>query len=559
MKQTSFSLLRTTINGCILMTASILFASLFPNSIFREGFGLLAGIALVPLAILLQRINWYVVPLWGFAYGFLSYGLFNIWLITFSPASFFVVPTIYGIYFMFVCLALKLIQMYFRNYAFLVQAMLWLIYEYLRISGFLGYSFGVLGYALAFHPLLIQTSDIFGVWGITFYLVCMSFFLAQLHYDVHNTISEQHNNQTSHTIMNSIKIYFKQSIHISKRRHYRIFLILYGSITIFGLGYGLLATVDYSNNETVRTALMQHATDPWEGGNNAYRTSLDILKIQTKAAMETEPPPDLVVWSETAFVPSISYHLKYREVPEYTRLIQELLDFLALYPNTNYIIGNGEGIKIKNDEGHLVRSDYNATLLFEGDKILDTYYKMHLVPFTEYFPYKKLFPRFYQYLVNSDVHFWIHGTEHTVLHTNEVAISTPICFEDGFGLQNAKFVRAGAEILVNVSNDAWSHVESNAMQHLQLSILRAVENRRSVARSTNSGMTGVIDPNGKILSMLSSFSKEYLLYDVPIFTQKNTIYTRWGDWFIGFVLILLIFSILYLTWKHIHESHTPIP
>ena len=77
-----------------------------------------------------------------------------------------------------------------------------------------------------------------------------------------------------------------------------------------------------------------------------------------------------------------------------------------------------------------------------------------------------------------------------------------------------------------------------AMQHSTMAVFRAVENRRSVVRSTNAGMTTIIDPNGRILSTLPPFTEGYLSGTVPVHTGRQTPYTRWGDWF-PFLLLAL--------------------
>ncbi len=82
-----------------------------------------------------------------------------------------------------------------------------------------------------------------------------------------------------------------------------------------------------------------------------------------------------------------------------------------------------------------------------------------------------------------------------------------------------------------MTNDAWSFSVPGAMQHMTMAVFRAVENRRSVVRSTNGGMTNIIDPNGRILAGLPAFVEGYLTGKVPVHTGVTTLYNRWGDWF----------------------------
>ena len=119
-------------------------------------------------------------------------------------------------------------------------------------------------------------------------------------------------------------------------------------------------------------------------------------------------------------------------------------------------------------------------------------------------------------------------------------MSSLICFEDIFGYLARDFVREGAEVLVNVSNDSWSPEPACAIQHQNMAIFRAVENRRSMVRATTSGLTCVIDPNGKTTAKLEPFTQGHIIADVPIYTDRTTIYTRFGDWFEKLLIILAV-------------------
>jgi apolipoprotein N-acyltransferase len=182
--------------------------------------------------------------------------------------------------------------------------------------------------------------------------------------------------------------------------------------------------------------------------------------------------------------------------------------------------------------------DFNAAILFDKGRMVDTYRKLHLVPFTESFPFKNSLPGIYNWLKNADTHFWEKGDVYTVFEADGVRFSTPICFEDTFGSLCRDFFRHGAQVLVNITNDAWSFSVPCAMQHMSMAVFRAVENKRSVVRSTNAGITCIIDPNGRIVKRLAPFVEGYLVGDVPVYTAETTPYTRWGDWFPWLMLAL---------------------
>jgi apolipoprotein N-acyltransferase len=234
-----------------------------------------------------------------------------------------------------------------------------------------------------------------------------------------------------------------------------------------------------------------------------------------------------VVWSETAFVPRIYWHTTYRDDPDSWRLVRELLDFLR-EQDVPFVLGNDDARRMVAENGSWERIDYNAALLYDRGELVGQYRKMHLVPFTEHFPYQKQLPWLYDILRNADTHFWEKGHEPTVFDIRGIKFSTPICFEDVFGYLSREFVLNGAELIVNLTNDAWSHSLPAQMQHFSMAVFRAVENRRSLVRSTASGQTCGVDPNGKILGMAEPFAEAQLTLEVPLL-QVKTPYTQWGD------------------------------
>ncbi|MGA2640307.1 MAG: apolipoprotein N-acyltransferase [Spirochaetia bacterium] len=497
----------------LLSVSSLLFALSFPSFLSVEGWFPLGFVCLVPLFAVVRRATWSAVPFYGLFFGSASYALFNYWLGKFHPLALVVVPPIYAAYFLATLPALKLADTLFPRHAYFLQSALWVCYEYfLKSSGFLAYSYGNLGYSqYAFLPL-IQIADTVGVWGISLLVVFPSCLLGRAFADGLATLREEW-------------------------RRYIVPAAAYSFVFLFVVAYGFVSPVDARSDRQWRVALVQQNVDPWKGGYAAYRASLDVLERQSLRAMAENP--EIVIWSETSFVPAIDWHTRYRPDTQTYGLVKELREFLAAQP-VPYVVGNDDGQLKRVEEGQEVRVDYNAAILFDRDRIVDTYRKLHLVPFTESFPFQKSLPGLYNWLANADTHFWEKGNVDTVFEARGVRFSTPICFEDTFGDLCRGFVRRGADVLVNITNDAWSFSVPGAMQHMTMAVFRAVENRRSVVRSTNAGMTNIIDPNGRILSSLPPFVEGSLSGTVPVHTTTSTVYTRWGDWLPPVLLLLSV-------------------
>jgi apolipoprotein N-acyltransferase len=318
-------------------------------------------------------------------------------------------------------------------------------------------------------------------------------------------------------------------------RSMRVPVLAYAVIFAAVVVFGLFNTTDLGSTQKWKVALVQQNVDPWRGGNKTYAKTLEILTRLSRQALQEDESIDIVIWSETSFVPAIDWHTRYRTDLVAFGLVKELREFLAEQP-VPFVVGNDDGQLAKDEQGREYRVDYNAAILFEKGQIIETYRKLHLVPFTEDFPYRRSLPRVYQWLRDADTHFWERGAEHTVFEAGGVHFSTPICFEDTFGYLGREFVLEGAEILVNMTNDSWSNSIACEMQHMSIALFRALENKRTLVRSTNGGITCVIDPNGRITAMLDPFTEDYLIAEAPIYAGEQTLYTRWGDWFAVLVL-----------------------
>ncbi|MDR1128507.1 MAG: apolipoprotein N-acyltransferase [Treponema sp.] len=503
----------------LVLLGSLLFAASFPNILSAEGFPFLAWIAFIPVFCLIYSAGLLSSVFWGALYGYAAYGFFNYWLSVFHPLAGIIVDSIYMVYFAVLFPLLKLAIILFPRRGYLVQWIIWIAYEYLRTLGFLGYPYGIAGYSQWSVLPLIQIADIFGVWGVSALVVFPSAALAAALAGGSGKPGQSKAALSLTSLPARLGEFFRKE---------RIACCLWLAALAGALVYGALSPADYRDAPSVRVALVQHNSDPWRGGIAQYRRNYEVLKRLSLEALEETPRPALVVWSETAFVPRIYWHTNYRDDPPSWDLIKELLDFLK-QQDVPFLIGNDDARREppKNpDDGY--RVDYNAVMLFEKGESAAMYRKLHLVPFTEHFPYEKQLPWVYNALKNADTHFWEKGAEATVFESAGVKFSTPICFEDSFGYLSRTFIRNGAELIVNLSNDAWSASLPAQMQHLSMAVFRAVENRRSMARSTASGQTCGIDPNGKILAMAEPFAEVFLNVDLPV-VKKTTIYTRFGD------------------------------
>ena len=524
----------------LVFLAVILFALSFPNIIFVNGLSFLAFIAYVPVFYLIYKVKLGESLFWGALYGYFAFWLFNYWLSAFHPLAGIITFSVYMVYNAVLFFFLRLALILYPKFFFIVWWLVWLAYEYLRSIGFLGYTFGITGYSQWQMIPIIQIAEIFGVWGVSALVIFPSSWFAALlkKLDEQRQINKEQAGRIEKKQFRKIILHQKPLF---------ISIIIWFAALTTALVYGFIAPKDYTDSKKANIALIQHNSNPWKSGIIEYRKDLNSLKRLSDAAVSGEIKPDLVVWPETAFVPRIYWHETYRDDQASWILVKELLDYLKKQ-DIPFIIGNDDARMDpardpNEDQKH--RVDYNAAMFYEKGKNNGVYRKIHLVPFTEYFPYKKQFPGIYRFLENEKIQFWEKGAEYTVFSTAGFTFSTPICFEDTFGYISRKFVQKGADLIVNLTNDSWSNSLPAQNQHLSTSVFRAVENRRSVVRSAVSGQTCGIDPNGRIINMAIPFTETHLTVAIPIVKGYTTIYNCWGD-FIAVIFTITAIAVLIL-------------
>jgi len=181
-------------------------------------------------------------------------------------------------------------------------------------------------------------------------------------------------------------------------------------------------------------------------------------------------------------------------------------------------------------------------LVTPDDRPLQYYDKVHLVPFGEYVPLKR-FLFFLNRLVSGAGDFK-PGDKIVTLNHGGLSIGMLICFEAIFPELARAHARQGANILVNLTNDAWYGMTSAPYQHFIMSVFRAVENRMPMIRAANTGFSAFIEPQGKITTRSSLFTEEILDASLDISRPPLTFYARFGDLFAFTALIVSLMRIL---------------
>ena len=530
--------------AALAIFSALLLALALPNDLFPYGSPLLGVFALAPLLAALYRTPSYAAAARvGVIFGAVSSAASNFWLMFFQTFSVWTlggVTLAYVAYFAALGPLLRFIAgapggrprrgspaipdgnalvmpggnalTMPRAYRPIAVAVLWTLYEYLKSSGYLGYPWGLIAYPVHAVTPLVQFVDITGVWGL-----CLLMALA-------NAVAAEW-------------LDLALDGRVAPRVPARLWqaTAALALLAVAALGYGAAALVrPLPRTATLDVVLVQHNANPWQSGDDD--TVLATLRRLTGEGLAAAPePPDLVVWSETALTwPVIGAQAADADIPAVPAALTGLP--VPLLTGVPWVVGT-EPLQAMNA----------AVLVAPGGAVLDHYGKQHLVPFAESVPFWEVpaIRRLFTGLIGLQAP-WVPGAAATIYELpvrdgGPVRFATPICFEDAFPYLNRRFVRAGADLLINLTNDAWSQTVSAETQHFVAARLRAVENRRVLIRATNGGVTAAVDPWGRLIgSAAPLFTETALRLQVPVYRPAaDTAYTRFGDWLPAVLAALL--------------------
>ena len=228
-------------------------------------------------------------------------------------------------------------------------------------------------------------------------------------------------------------------------------------------------------------------------------------------------PTDVVVWPESP-----------APFKEGEPAFRAAIGTLARQMDAPVIVGNiGVDQAADRRKGQRVETFNSASFIRPDGSFGGRYDKMHLVPFGEYVPYKQLF--FFAGSLLAEVGTFEPGVKRGVFSNGGHTYGTFICYESIFGDEIREFSKMGADVLINISNDGWYGDTSAPWQHLNMVRMRAIESHRWVLRATNTGITSVIDPDGRVLFSTPRHVRTAIR--VPFgYEHDVTFYARHGDW-----------------------------
>ncbi len=371
----------------------------------------------------------------------------------------------------------------------------WVSLEYIKTFLFSGFPWGLIGYSQYNYLHLIQAADIFGVYGVSFFVVAVNaalfvFFLYAGGYAWQKTTPGR---------ADAVFCFFFIIVIFALNAGY-------GRYKIQETG-GLMADAECLNVSVVQGNIEQ--TMKWD---DAYVQSIVDRYIHL-SEMALSSGSHFIVWPETAMP---FYFLQERAQTD------KVLDAVRRM-GTWFLIGSPS---YHHDREKDALWFYNSAYLIDAEaRLAGVYDKVHLVPFGEYVPFAKWLP-----FVNRMVHSigdFKPGEEGKVLTMGDADLAVQICYEIIFPHLSAGMVNNGGNLIVNITNDAWFGKTAGPRQHFSMAVFRSVENRRALIRSANTGISAFVDPAGRIVERSGLYETAVLSHCVPVITGRKSFYTRY--------------------------------
>lgn len=361
-----------------------------------------------------------------------------------------------------------------------------------------------LGHSLPYFQTFIQVADIIGSFGLGILVIFINIFL------------------------------YKSFVHFKNKEKYLAQLSAGIILIIIPVAYGLVKISNYVEPEKkINVGVIQPNLNPWnkwQAGNLDEQLELYLELSEKEIANDAQ----IIIWPETAlpvYLLTGGYGKQVYRIRKFCDTNNVVL--MTGMPDANFYFDDTEvpeDAKLTNSGTKY--TSYNSILLFEpGNADIQKYGKIKLVPFGEKVPLVEYIP-FLGDLIkwNVGISSWNTGKKQTVFETKiddkKINIAGVVCIESIYPVFVSEFVKEGAELIVVVTNDSWYGDSSGPYQHKEISVLRAIENRRSVVRSANGGISCVINPVGETLVHTNMYERTSFTY--PVTLQSNlTFYTKY--------------------------------
>jgi apolipoprotein N-acyltransferase len=494
----------------------------------------LAWVGLVPLLVAVARVGrtrqaFMLGWTWGalFFYGscwWLTHSMIHYGGLPRPLAYALLVPivVIVGLFPATFALALAHLRARWGFYALVAAPFIWAASEWARL-GATGQLWNAVGYSQAFHPALIQTATWGGVYAVGFLILTINaaVTLTFLKRDARALATAG-----ALSLAVALTLFLSARLSVTEPDRTKppeaVVVAVQPNVSVnFGRSLEETAELVRRHLELSHGAL-NVASKTFSGWYNGVDVRDDAARQERNRAMLALPR--VVVWPESPMNFAYARDEEFQTlVGAFARRERASVIFNSLEPAP----GGGA---------------YNSAIMVnEAGRLVAQYDKIRLLPFGEYVPLPRWFPP--AWLISGIVGDFTPGANYTLLPIGETRAGVFICFESAFPSIARTFTDAGADVLINISNDGYLGQTPVLRQHLANAVFRAVENRRDVLRVTNTGISARISPRGEVSDATGSFEPAVRTWTISRATTGKTFYTRHGDLFVALCATLSILLI----------------
>ena len=484
--------------------------------------GHLVWVAVVPAFVACVRMRDWQAGVLGGVMGAVFAGLYLYWIrvIPGFPVQAHVLLLLYiSAYYALFGYALRFIQVRIRAPLTLIAPPLWVSLEFARVNaGFLALPGGLLGHTQYENIALIQIASLTSAYGVSFLIVLVNAALA----DAILWFSGRRSSVTNFG---------------GKANAANLAAVMLVFSLIFLWGGAQLKVHNGDSNPPLKIAVVQANIPQAKKWDRRNRREIFQRYYQLTVAAAKDSP-DLIVWPEAA-------------VPGYLRVgatTDHMASVLARETGVPLVLGSTTSAKFADEEALKAELRNSAFLLDAEGKVLGQYDKLRLLPFSEYVPLEGQFPWPAWLIKKGDS--LVAGKNVDLFELYGKPFGVVICWEALFPTPFREFVRRGARLMLNLSNEARFDGSEASRQFLAMTVFRAIEHRIWLVRSANTGISAAIDPLGVIRSRVMDESGldisvgGVMTVSVPVFTA-GTFYTSYGDVFAWACVIIALAILIY--------------
>ena len=493
-----------------LFSAVLLFLSWPPH-----GFSMVALVALVPIFYLFTIVE---SKKEIFTFSFLTFLIWNLsttyWILHASVLGMIMAVLVNTILMSSVLFLAFIIKSSFDiKRGWWALLCFWLCFEYIHLNWQLSWPWLTLGNVFSSSPQLIQWYEYTGTLGGSMWILVSNLFIVQ-------------------------------SLKSKKYKYSSLFIVLFPILISF------LIDSKVKETHTKSFLVIQPNIDPYKEKFTGLSSDKQVDKFIDLALTKIDSTTDFLIGPETALIEGI-----WQSKMENSTSIIKLRRLIDKYPNLKVLVGSTSYKKYDYKATQTARAFKNSNLyydIFNSAFFIDkdevkVYNKSKLVQGVEFMPFASVLGKLKFLTIDLGGITGSLGTQEyrSVFTHDSTRIAPVICYESIYGEYVSEFVRNGANVLSVITNDGWWKDTPGYLQHLDYARLRALETRRSVVRSANTGISAFIDPYGNIINQTKWDEEAVIVAEIPI-VSNTTFYVKYGDYIGRLASFLSVFFIFFV-------------